>query len=157
MPSDEDPKREAPQNVTQAPEPAPAPTPTQEEGPYDFKLLLQRFFVRCFGRPFGLFLFGLVIVVGLTWWNWDKIQALPGVSPIVSWISQQSLPKADPKRFAVAVTHLENDQNHQYEVFIAEALKGFEGVQVLRFDRTISPSGGSVETVHDEAREYLKE
>jgi len=119
-------------------------------------MLPKSFFVRRFGRQLG-FLFGLVVVTGLILWNWEKIQNLPGVSPIISRISQKSLPKADPRHFAIAIAHLENDKDHQYEVLIAEALKRFEGVQVLRFDRTISPSKETDEAGHDQAREYLKE
>jgi len=159
VPSDEDPKREAPQDVNQPPEPAPASPspPTHEQSAYDFKLLFQRILDWCFGRRFGQFVFALVFIVGLGLWNWDKIRDLPGVSPIVSWTFQKSLPKADPKRFAVAIAHLENDKDRQHEVLIREALKDFEGVQVLGFDRTISPSGEGDESGHDKAREYLKE
>ena len=117
---------------------------------------ISAFFVSLFGG-FGLFLFGLVVLLWWLWWNWDKIQNRPGVSSIISWISRKTLQKADPERFAVAIAHLQNDKDHEHEALIAEALKGFEGVQVLRADRTISPLDEKVEAGHEKAREYLKE
>jgi len=112
-------------------------------------------FVWLFGARFGVHIATALIVLGLAWWQWGTIRSLPGVS-------QKSLPKADPKRFAVAIAHLENDPDHQHEILIVEALKDFEGVQILRFDRTISISEGTQpeeaeKAGHDKAGEYLKE
>ncbi|HWQ70620.1 MAG TPA: hypothetical protein VN494_11845 [Patescibacteria group bacterium] len=71
----------------------------------------------------------------------------------------ESLPKADPHRFAVAVVHLENDTQGEYERMIVEALSELEGVEVLRFDRTITAEGPrpqeAIRKAHDEVRDYL--
>src|SRR6266568_3146393 len=54
-----------------------------------------------------------VLIVGfvlyLLWsnWNWSTVKDLPGVSTVVKWWSQAPLPKADPRRFAIALAHLE--------------------------------------------------
>jgi tetratricopeptide (TPR) repeat protein len=52
-----------------------------------------------------------------------------------------SLPTPDPKRFSIALVHLEKDENGELEKFIVDALGGFEGVEVLRFDRPILLEG----------------
>jgi len=71
----------------------------------------------------------------------------------------QSLPKAHPGPFAVAIVHLENDSGGEYERLIVAALSELEGVQILRFDRTITLEGSrpqeSIRTGHEEARQFL--
>jgi tetratricopeptide (TPR) repeat protein len=60
---------------------------------------------------------------------------------------QKPLPKADPKRFAIAVANLGNDPGHHFEDQLVDALRNFEqehdmqAVQILRFDREISYDG----------------
>ena len=74
---------------------------------------------------------------------------------------REPLPKTDPERFAVAVAHLENDENGELERLIVEDLEEFEGVQVLSVDRTIRLTGAAREQSekrgHEEARRYLAE
>lgn len=71
------------------------------------------------------------------------------------------IPKADPHRFAVALTHLTHDDGQELEHLIVESIRGLEGVQVLRFDRTISAEGPipeeSEREAHDVARALLRE
>jgi tetratricopeptide (TPR) repeat protein len=58
------------------------------------------------------------------------------------------------------VSHLDNDDDHNFEKLIIEALKEFKGVQVLRLDRLISLEGSYPEemekTGHKQAQEYLE-
>lgn len=83
-----------------------------------------------------------IVVAALTvWWHWDKVQHVPGLKQVAIWWYQQPLPKADPNRFAVAVTHLDNDDDRNFEKLIIEALKEFEGAQVLHVDRFIPLEG----------------
>jgi tetratricopeptide (TPR) repeat protein len=51
------------------------------------------------------------------------------------------IPKADPHRFAVAIAHLTHDNNQEVERLILESIRDLAGVQILRFDRTISAEG----------------
>lgn len=90
---------------------------------------------------FKLFLLdskGLVL-----WGQWEKISTLPYVSQFLVWRSQASLPTADPKRFSVAVAHLEGDKDHEHEELVVRELGNFDGIQILRFDRTIATAKGS--------------
>jgi len=85
------------------------------------------------------------------------------LSNVTRPVFQDSLPHADTNRFSIAVAHLENDtQNQQSEKLLIEALRDFEAVQVLKIDRTITISEGSVpeeseKTAEEEAKEYLRE
>ncbi|MDO8434209.1 MAG: tetratricopeptide repeat protein [Candidatus Binatus sp.] len=86
---------------------------------------------------------------------------LPKDSDAVPSGASGAIPKADPQRFAVALAHLVNDNNHEIESLMIEALRDIEGVQILRFDRVISPEGPipeeSERVGHDRARELLQE
>ncbi len=103
----------------------------------------------------------LLVFALATWWRWDKIRILPGMPTLLTWLSQEALPKADPQRFTVAVAHLDNDPDRQHERLLVEALQEIEGIHILRFDRTISLAGSqpeqSVKAGHDRARAYLEE
>ena len=114
-----------------------SPAPPPQEKPPDPWEWVQGVIYQRFGLA-GLI---IVAVIVLVWSNWSTVRDLPGVTTIRTWFSQAPLPKADPKRFAVALAHFEYDQDQQHERFIRESLKGFEGVQLLQFDRPISLAG----------------
>ncbi|HUU46324.1 MAG TPA: tetratricopeptide repeat protein [Acidobacteriota bacterium] len=103
----------------------------------------------------------VVIAAGLVWWYWEHVNRLPGVSQIVEWLETQPLPDADPDRFAVAIANLENDSLGEHRELIADALQDLEGVQILRFDRYITVTGGDLEEVaqrgHERARSLLEQ
>jgi tetratricopeptide (TPR) repeat protein len=67
-----------------------------------------------------------------------------------------ALPKADPARFSVALTHLANDQDRRIERLIVESLRTLSGVQVLVLDRTISPEGSIPEEAEREGHETAR-
>jgi len=71
------------------------------------------------------------------------------------------IPKADPNRFSVALAHLTHDDGEEVERLITESIKGVAGVQILRFDRTISAEGPIPEKseaeAHEVARSLLRE
>jgi hypothetical protein len=75
------------------------------------------------------------------------------------WL-EKPLPKVDPsKGFGVAVAHLENDENHEFEHLICVQLEKMKDFQVVRFDRKILVSSldqGSA-LGHDKARRFLEE
>jgi tetratricopeptide (TPR) repeat protein len=71
------------------------------------------------------------------------------------------LPTADRNRFAIAVAHLTHDRECEQERLIVESLRDLSGVQILRFDRTISAEGlipeQSERNAQREAQAYLAE
>src|SRR3989344_3201056 len=113
--------------------------------PDPIELLSKRFRKRVFrswGIP-GLLVIALLPAVWYAYTNWNTVSQWPGVAPLVTWLSRAPVPHADPNRFSVLVAHLENDVAREHERLIVEALKEFEGIQVLALDRTI-PLEGSV-------------
>jgi tetratricopeptide (TPR) repeat protein len=123
------------------------------------ELIREKIFRR-FGIP-GLVVLALIAAAPFVWWQWDKISKLPGVAHVVTYFSRHAIPLADPNRFSVMVAHLENDTNREQERLIVEALKEFEGIQVLELDRTIPLKGPVPEKVekqgHESALGYLKQ
>ena len=121
---------------------------------------IQRWVFRRFGVRGLIGLFFLVVAFYI-YINWGNVSTLPGVAPIVEYLSRWSIPKADHDRFSVMVAHLENDANREHERMIVEALKEFEGIQVLVLDRSISLEGPVPEDMenqgHENARRYLKQ
>ena len=88
------------------------------------------------------------------------ILILPLIYTVLDWLPRWAIPKADPNRFSVIVARLENDTNRQQERLIIEALKEFEGIQVLALDRTISQEGPFPEEAekrgYENAQYYLQ-
>ncbi|MGH8068904.1 MAG: hypothetical protein ACRERE_27465 [Candidatus Entotheonellia bacterium] len=150
------PPQEAPPPPASPPTPT-SPAPAPQEKPPNPSEWAQRVIYQRFGLA-GLI---LVAIVGLVWSNWSSVRELPGVATIRTWLSQAPLPTADPQRFAVALAHLEHDQDQQYERLIQEVLRDFEGVQLLQFDRTISLVGTQPEERekegHARARQLLED
>jgi len=113
-----------------------------------------------FGRR-GIIVLGILLAAFGVWPQVDKVRQVPGIDKVVERINRWSVPEADPKRFSLMVARLENDENHRQQELIVEALKEFEGVQVLVLDRTISLKGPVPEKMeregHEEARRYLKQ
>jgi tetratricopeptide (TPR) repeat protein len=92
--------------------------------------------------------------------NWDHTRTIPGIRQIVSYFERDSIPHADPARFSVAVTRLENDPERQQERLITRLLSDFDGIQVISIDRLIPTSGSVPEKAWQagdaKARDYLK-
>src|SRR5262249_6542523 len=107
---------------------------------------------------------GVFLFVGLCLWHWQHIEQMPLIDVVISWFGEQSLPRAAPNRFAIAVANLKNDSEHRLEDQIIDALRSFEqeqagqDVEILRFDRQISSDGteGSERTGYEQARKYLR-
>ena len=122
-----------------------------------------------FGRR-GIIVLATILVLGAIWWQWDKIVKLPGVAEIVKLAGREPLPRADPKRFSIAVAHLWEDVNSEQEQILVDALRRFvdadpgsggPSLQILQFDRTIELKGGDLEIEaskgHETARRLLAE
>jgi hypothetical protein len=102
----------------------------------------------CYG-PVGV----IIVILLLGWWNWKDIQERPGISEAIEFITRAPIPKADPQHFSIIMAHLENDPQGHMEQIVIEDLKEFEGIQVLRIDRTIEVSGGQPEAGEQEGHE----
>ena len=131
-----------------------------DQGPPTPTNLLWKVVSHVFRGLWGTIVFVIILVAFGLFWQWDKVERLPVAKNVIGWFVREPLPKADPTRFAVAVSHLENDDDHNFEKLIIEALKEFRGVQVLRLDRLISLEGSYPEemekTGHKQAQEYLE-
>jgi tetratricopeptide (TPR) repeat protein len=72
-----------------------------------------------------------------------------------------AIPRADSRRFSVAIAHLTHDDDHEMERLIVESVRDLAGVQILRFDRTISAEGSipedSAREAHETAQRLLNE
>jgi tetratricopeptide (TPR) repeat protein len=128
----------------------------------DFRDLAIRILFRTLGAQWPRVAFLLVLIsattIGIVVLKWPTIRLFP----IISQFTQKSLPRADPKRFTIAVTHLDNDPDSKYDRLIAKEIEKLGGVQVLLFDRTILLSRrgtpGDMESAgQKKAREFLEE
>jgi len=107
---------------------------------------------------------GVFLLVWLSLWYWQHIEQMPLIDVVVSWFGEQSLPRADSKRFAIVVANLKDDSEGRLEDLIVEALRGFEpeqatqDIEILRCDRQISSDGteGSEMAGYEQARKYLR-
>lgn len=126
----------------------------------DFILRAKQWLIKRYGWK-GLLVGAVIVGAAAAWWNWDKIQTRPGVVSLLKWASRRPLPKADLKRFSVAVAQLENDKDGRYEQLIIEALQDLQDIEILRFDRKISLNDSrpqdAVRKGHEQARAYLKQ
>ena len=122
--------------------------------------IVRRWVVQRVGVRWAAVIFATVGTAWFLFTKWDDVRKWPIVGPSVTRWNQRPIPKADPNRFSVMVAHLENDdEKHGQERLIVEALKEFEGVQVLSLDRTIPLEGSVPEAMenrgHETARGYL--
>jgi tetratricopeptide (TPR) repeat protein len=110
---------------------------------------------------------GLLVLAGLAavfwvWKEWDKVKTLPGIAPLLARWRRWPVPTVvDHSRYTILVAHLENDVNREHEDLLMEALKEYEGADVLPLDRTITLKGPVPREMEkrgqEEARRYLKE
>lgn len=114
---------------------------------------------RRYGRA-GQIILLIFLVLGVIWWNWGEIKSKPWISEFVVWFSERTLPRAIPGKFTIAVAHLSKDNNAEFEDLIVQALSDFDGIQVLRFDRTIVLNSSSLDSAieggHKRARGLLR-
>ena len=122
--------------------------------------LSDKWLQRLKNKPFIALLIVAAIVIGGIITLIKDVKELPGVVSVISYLSRASIPDADPKRFSILVTHLEDDKNGENERLIIEALKEFKGIQVLSIDRIISLKGPVPEELvkkgNEIAQTYLK-
>jgi Tetratricopeptide repeat len=95
-------------------------------------------------RRFGIL--GVIVLASFgIWWQWNHINKLPGIDPLLARITQRPLPTAIPGKFNIAIAHLEGDTNQETERLIRESLAEFKSVTTLSFDRTIVSHQGDSE------------
>jgi hypothetical protein len=102
------------------------------------KLIKEEYGIRAALLPLVLFL------IGLAWWNFDKLKTLPISGQIIQSLSEASLPRASGKFFSVGFVHLEGDKDGEYEKLLHEELKSISGIEVLQIDRNISSKESSL-------------
>jgi len=129
--------------------------------PPDIKEIVLKKLWRKFGIP-GLVVITVILPVAFyILSHWNEVKTWPGIAFIVTSLSRQPIPKADPNRFTILVAHLENDTNRENEHLILDDLMEFKGIQVLSLDRTIPLEGLVPEEKekrgHEIARRYLKQ
>ena len=93
----------------------------------------------------------------MVWWNWDDIANRPGVESILARFNQRALPTAPAGRLAIAVAHLERDQDREHERLVRDGLREFEGAEVLRVDRTVDLDQPDEKKAEEEARGLLRQ
>src|SRR5579875_1906968 len=99
----------------------------------------------------------VLVVGGFVWWNWEDFAKRPGVKRCIEAIRQRikPLPKASAEHLSIALTHLARDNNEEHEVLVADELGHFEGVEILRLDRTLDEESGR-QKAEEEAQRLLR-
>jgi len=115
-------------------------------------LKFAKWIFKTLSRPVGILVLVLCVPC-LVSCQADKASKFPGVPQFVAWLKSWPIPRADPTRFSVMVAHLHNDTARGQEQLIVEALKEFEGVQVLLLDRTIPLEGPASEETQKQGQE----
>src|SRR5450755_2381623 len=82
----------------------------------------------------------LLSVVVSIWWNWDKIQKVPGIADAVDiiprWLSP--LERTEGDRFSIVIARLANDKEGRAAEVVYDGLLEFQkSIQALRFKREI--------------------
>ncbi|MFZ5930717.1 MAG: tetratricopeptide repeat protein [Pseudomonadota bacterium] len=128
-----------------------APTPP------DFWEEFRRWIYAHFGF-LGLAALASVGLIFYVWTHWEDVKKWPGVAWLIERFKRQPTPKADPARFSVMVARLADDEQGEYAKLIAALLAEFEGIQILKLDRTIEiEDAGEYAAGHLAARNYLEE
>src|SRR5260221_820165 len=111
----------------------------------DWKKLVEEWVWKRWGYV-GIVVLATILVLGMIWWQWDHIVKLPVIAAVVKVISREPLPRADPKRFSIAVAHLEGDANSDLEQILLDARSrlvdtyqwlGGPRLHIMHYDRTI--------------------
>ncbi len=78
---------------------------------------------------------------------------------LINWIAEKPIPKANLEQFSVAISHLENEIDGEFERLITNAFREWRSVEILRFDRKISLKGSRRQEArrlgHQKAQGYL--
>jgi tetratricopeptide (TPR) repeat protein len=113
-----------------------------------------------FGKA-GVIAVAVLGLAGGAYLKWNDILTLPGISYLHEVLTRDTIPQADTEKLSILVAHFTNDANDNVRNVVVEALAEYEAVQILPLDRTISPSGTSVDETerngHNEARGYLEQ
>jgi len=120
-------------------------------------------FISWIAKRFGvrgiILLFAMLISLFI-WVNWSKVIALPGATKFIQFLTEAPIPKASPTSFTIAITHLENDTNGEYDRLIHESLNTLTGIDLILIDRTVLLNDSNLTTStklsNERARNLLK-
>ena len=105
----------------------------------------------------------LALVSVLAWWKWDELAKRPGVTQLLARLSRRRISHARSGSLTVAITHLEDDQNREYEKLLRDALDNdFDGAETIPIDRSVALTQDAatgreaIEKATEEARELLR-
>jgi hypothetical protein len=94
----------------------------------------------------GAILFILIAAALLILWKWEAIVKPPGIKWLIERLKRRRIPEAPAGRFTIAVAHLARDNERlEHERVLLDELQDkrkFEGVEVIRVDRTVDPEEG---------------
>ena len=105
----------------------------------------------------------MVVLPIMLWWQWDKIEKLPGVAPLVEKLDGfKALPQASGKSFSIVLARLADDKDDKHRKVISEALGRYSVVEILIASRMITSSGSDnmqkgIRLGHERARQLLVE
>ncbi len=92
----------------------------------------------------GAILFILFAAALLVWWKWEEIVKRPWIKLAIERLKRPAIPDVPAGLLAIAAAHLDDDEDQWHEKLLLKYLSEFEGVEVVRVDRTIKwPTGGS--------------
>jgi hypothetical protein len=95
------------------------------------------------------------------WSNWKDFKERPGVTWIVGLLERRAIQTAPAGRLTIAVAHLARDNERlDHEHLLFDELRDkrkFEGVEIIRVDRTVDPEESAEETIEAKARALLKQ
>ncbi len=103
-------------------------------------------------KPMGIIVLVLCFACLVSWQS-ENISKFPGLAQFAAWLESWPIPQADPTRFSVMVAHLQNDEDCGQEQLIIDALRKFDGIQVLSLNRTIQLEGADTEKMQNQGRE----
>ena len=145
------------------PKPRPAPLETSDDlqaNPLD---RLKKAIFHWLNTRLGLVGAAIILLPLTIWWQWDKIEKLPGVAYLVEKLDDlKSLPQASGKSFSIMLAKLENDKDGKHRTVIKEALSRYEGIELFVAPRMVSTEGNAnvteaIRSAHEHARKLLKE
>ena len=102
--------------------------------------LVRQHMFRRFGLP-GIAVFAFIAFLIPFFYSNTDLGTWPGISHMLSYIKERSLPKPDAERFSVLIARLERDSDNDYQRLIIETLRDFQGMQIVAVDEIIPVEG----------------
>ena len=113
--------------------------------------LVRQHMFRRFGLP-GIAVFAFIAFLIPFFYSNTDLGTWPGISHMLSYIKERSLPKPDAERFSVLIARLERDSDNDYQRLIIETLRDFQGMQIVAVDEIIPVEGAVPEQMVQSGR-----